>query len=207
MAFVSAMAGEFVNLTFNQPDFRRLRTIPSGGVVGPVEDLLRGWEVSVRQPFGQWSRFRDEIQFSLLGGGQIPIALERGMHVDRNDFSVLLNSLHAIGFQPDRVPPDVLLNTTGTVPENALTFDWYEGTALEVSITDGVRTLYTAGNPGQIDVSSFAGNEVTISVFQRSGGMSFFDVIGFGLVPEPEMWALVGVGLVGLFIYFRCKRD
>jgi hypothetical protein len=203
----AAVGGEFVNLTFDQPDLSRLQTGPTGIPIGPVEDLLRGWEVSIRPPAGQWSSFKEEIEFFGTVGGIPPISLNSGMHFDRTDYSVFFNSRFSIGSPPGPIPLEVRLSTTGTVPENALTFDWYEGAGLELRISDGVRTLTAVGNPGSMNISQFAGKEVTISFLQRSGSVSSVDVIGFSLVPEPETWALLGAGLVGLFAWFRYRRE
>jgi len=200
----TTLAGEFINLTFNDPDFSRLRITETGAPVGPVEDLLRGWEVSVRQPFGQWRSFRDEIQFTLSGAGLSPIALNFGKHLDKNNYSVLFDVLAPIGIPSGPVPPDVRLSTTGTVPENAVTFDLYALSVAAMTISDGDRTL---SGLTSINVTQFAGKEVTISFFVPSGGYGSLDVVGFILVPEPETWALLGLGVAGLFAWRQCKRE
>ncbi len=91
------------------------------------------------------------------------------------------------------------------MPANALSFDLYSGEGLEVTVSDGVYSLSKELLKTSIDVSPFAGKEVTISFLLTKGGSDGVDVIGFSLVPEPEAWVLLGVGLAGLFAWRQCK--
>jgi hypothetical protein len=195
---VATHGADFVNLGFDDPDLSRLTTNPTGGIVGPVEDLFRGWEVSLRPVLSDWQPYAGEVQLTFQGG-QTPVSLASGYSHDGTGYGVWFNSQQVIGNPPS---PDIRLSTAGTVPEGALTFDWvlFRGV---VSIDDGQTLKTIGGSANSLDVSLFAGKDVTLSFFVNSGGFSILDVIGFTQVPEPQTWALLGVGLSAVLWWSR----
>jgi hypothetical protein len=178
VAAVATVAGEFVNLTFDQPDFSRLAIDPpTGSLSAPIGDMLPGWEVSLNRT-GQWQPYTGLIELSRSIGGS-PVALSKGVAYGNSGFGVSMQAIPAIGFPPGPRPPDVRISTKGTVPANAIFFEWYEGTAFDLTISDGLRTLTAVGNSSPMNIAQFSGKEVTISFFLRSGGFGGVDVIGF----------------------------
>ena len=87
VAAVSAVAGDFVNLTFDQPDLSRLAVDPStGSRSAPVGDMLPGWEVSLRPVTGGgWQPYTGLVQ--LIGTvGSSPVALSSGYAYGNSGF-------------------------------------------------------------------------------------------------------------------------
>lgn len=201
IAALPAISGEFVNLTFDDPDLSRLTTNPTLPKFGPVEDLLRGWDVALRPSLQDWQPYTGEIEFGTIALFK-PVALLSGF--GPGNYGVWLNSpLPPMPGQPP--PPDIRLSATGTVPLNAVSFDWasFGGT---VSIEGDQIFKNALGTDNTLDVSSITGHQVTISFFLNGGGFSPLDVVGFKTVPEPQTWALLGAGVGAVLWWSRKQR-
>jgi hypothetical protein len=57
-----------------------------------------------------------------------------------------------------------------------------------------------------IDVSGYAGREVSIEFGFGPGFGGTFDIIGFTQIPEPSTCVLFGVGAAGLVLAYRHRR-
>jgi hypothetical protein len=72
------LGADFVNLTFDLPRLDRVRTDPTLAKYGPVEDLLRGWEVSLRPIFQDWQPYTGEAELAFHEAIYTPVALVSG---------------------------------------------------------------------------------------------------------------------------------
>ena len=198
-------AGEFVNLTFDEPDLSGPFTpVHQGGPqIGKTSQLLKGWapllngappDTMTYSPAGTSSTGHLTLYEYLAG----PV----GQQVSQ--YSLLYSSS----------PPSQAtfsIKQTGTIPVDAASLGLFANHLLEVRIND--NAVYTVDPEitayPWIDVSRFAGRTVDLEfrVIQfpfQSVGMSF-DILGFKPVPEPSTWALFGIGASVVFCIGRRK--
>jgi hypothetical protein len=198
---------EFVNLTFDEPDSSRITPGP-GQMVAPIDAAFRGWTL-------QWDYELDPLLYPLppsvgVGDGDAPVGLIHSIGSDGmaryGAYRAVINIQWA-QFGPLR--PPLHLFQTGTVPAGAeLLHIYYPGPSIA---TDPVHVLVNGQertlNPSFIrwpdwralDVSPYAGQEIKLEFLFPAGGIDYrnhyeFDIAGFTAVPEPGVWALLGLG-------------
>ncbi len=193
-----AIGGEFVNLTFDEPDLTGPLTpiYPGGPLAGNAAQIIPGWNITVGgEPLTSttWSPFN-------LGGGAPSVSLVQhspGDELTRLGLAYL--ELHS----PTPPAPEIRLNQTGTIPADAAGL-WIFGTGHAQMFINGERVGDTIATP-IADVSRYAGQEVNLEFLVASGGSIRFDILGFVPVPEPQTWALLGTGLAAVYWLTRRK--
>lgn len=191
------LGGDFVNLTFDEPDVSGALTeiYPGGPKRGSVAALLRGWNVSVA---GQPYEFATISSFP-VGSGNDPVSLFGNPPGEPGS----LLGAYTLGIHSPVPPaPEIRLNQTGTIPANAAGL-WIFGTGHAQMFINGERVGDTIATP-VADVSRYAGQEVNLEFLVASGGSIRFDILGFVPVPEPGTWALLGTGLGAA--YWICRK-
>ena len=189
-----AFADPFVNLTFDEPDLSGPLTpiYPGGPLRGEPAELLRGWTVTAER------ELISSVTYSPynLGSGGGPFSLmEHSPANQETSFGlnyVIIYSTFARG--------ELRLAQTGTIPPDAAQL-WISSTGYIQAFANGVKIGDfdpRSGAPQVLDVSPFAGQEISLEFLVRSGDSTRFDIFGFTSVPEPSTWALVGVGGAGL---------
>ena len=189
-------AGDFVNLTFDNPDLTgSLTPISSGDPDGPffgeTSRILPGWTVTANgipvttvtySPWPAGVAVRTVNVWSWGPGNPSQLGGS--------------NYLYVFPGGTRERPSYFRISQTGTIPV---------GTAGLHIFAPGVRDMRINGEAVSdprlgfladpvIDVSRYAGHEVTIDFGFGVG--SCFDIFGFTKVPEPSTWALFGCGAV-----------
>jgi hypothetical protein len=119
-----------------------------------------------------------------------------------------------------RASPIGEIAQTGTVPvgANVITFVSYRNvqSVLTFSVNgmpvqySAVTTLSSSFETYAADISQYAGRSATISFGNAPYASNFIlDDIGFSAqqIPEASEWALIGPGIVGVFLKFRVYRQ
>jgi hypothetical protein len=200
-AVATSQSGEFVNLTFDEPDLShaRYRDYPPG-LVAPLQDVFRGWSI-------QWDwtgEPKPGPECVGVHGGDIPLGLVAMGTAPYGSYLVLVSEFWAeYGGQ---LRPTLHLWQTGTVPDGASELTLYQsglggGGARPVETYINGQIQYQVGAPGvpafsAIDVSAFAGQEVKLEFVFPSGPAQYhsFDIFGFVTVPEPSVLVLLAGG-------------
>ncbi|HAB19158.1 MAG TPA: PEP-CTERM sorting domain-containing protein [Verrucomicrobiota bacterium] len=191
---IHCSADPFVNLTFDDPDLSGPLTpvFPGGPLEGNTDQLLRGWTVAID------GQVQSRMVYSPPGTGSGgPVNLLQGIS-PFGPYEIYMFS---------RFPqqPEIRVSQTATMPTVA-TFLWIHGTGYIQAYADEtkigeVNTVFSTY--AFLDVSSYAGREVTLGFILPPGGRAEFDIVGFTSVPEPSTWALLGLGLGALVWQFR----
>ena len=202
------LAGEFVNFTFDEPDLANVRPFKPPGEYfdrqyAPVEEVFQGWTIS--------QVFLDELKFSAFDGlanvdaGASTLSLSPASSLGSLPYSV--NVGQRLGLDWER--STFSLSQVGLVPGDAGTLRWWNAGNLDVHINgeslsgqrvDPLLPLYEA------NVSTYAGQEVELSLEFAKGSSYEFDLVGFMPIPEPSPAALLIVGGVLLFTGRRRRR-
>lgn len=198
----AALGGEFVNLTFDEPDWSHLGQYPfdSRLAYGAVSEVLRGWTVEYESE-GPIVGF--DPDYATVGSGGFALGLVyAGPGAMTPPYYVFANDIAVSRELGGSLRPAVHLFQVGLIPEDAgeLRFylSWNEiGGPLPVFI-NGQRQGYYNVTPvwRAIDVKRFAGQEVKLEFLFPEGNGQWFrlDVIGFQAIDEPSVFGLVGVG-------------
>jgi hypothetical protein len=202
------IAGEFVNLTFDEPDLSGSLTpiypeFPSGPLSGNTSQILRGWTIRAdTQPhFGMtYSPFGSPTGEGLARlVGNSPELAQTPFGAN----TLFLRSDHTL----PGGGPVIRVQQTGTVPADAAGLWIFGGGSLQMFI-NGQRVtdpkIGTLSDP-VVDMSSFAGQTIDLEFLIVKGGSTRLDVFGWVAVPEPQTWALLGVGAAAVLCATRRK--
>lgn len=201
-----ALAGEFVNLDFGNPNLNgSMRPLyPGGPMVGRTSDLLPGWQLTAD------GNAVVSMTYSAPGapGGQIPAALYATQRETGVQYFLTLISRY--DQPPDTlVGPVLQLSQSGLVPRDAV------GLKLELSgyiqmFLNGRQvddSVFLSGSP-IVDVSAYRGEELAMSIVVPSGVSAGFRIAGFTQVPEPaeSILAVLAGGLLVVYTQTRSGR-
>ena len=198
--------GEFVNLTFDEPDLTNVRPFKPPGEYferqyAPAEEVFQGWTIS--------QVFLDELKLSAFqglanvdaGGSTLSLAPYGGLNT--RPYAVEVGVRLGINWERSAFS----LSQVGLVPGDADTLRWWNdsspqirinGEALTPQSVDPLLQLY------EVNVTAYAGQEVELSLDFAKGSHYEFDLIGFIPIPEPSPATLLIIG--GLFMMFCHRR-
>jgi hypothetical protein len=199
-----AHGGEFVNLRFDEPD--QTQFFGEGReTYAPIDAAFRGWTL-------QWDYELEPMYYLLQRGvgvenGDAPVGLIHSFPGSQGEYEygayrAVINSLWAA---PGPRRPPLHLFQIGTVPADAqsLQMYWFVGGMGDygrVLVNGQEQTLGPSNRPwsnwGALDVSPYAGQEIKLEFVFPAGRHDYyeFDIGGFTAVPEPGVWALLGLG-------------
>ncbi len=186
----------FINLTFDEPDLTGSLTPihPGGPLEGNTSEILRGWSLTVDgQP-----KLRMEYAPRGTGGGSLA-------YLVNNPAGSLLGPHSLTLFSPFPSTPEIRVGQTGTIPAEA-TGLWIGSAGYIEGFVNGIKigeVKPELGSQVVLDVTRFAGQEVSLEFVLRYGGSARFDIFGFTPIPEPSTWALFGVGATAMFLFAR----
>ena len=208
-AVATSQSGEFVNLTFDEPDLSHVVN-PEGMAMAPVGEALRGWTIEWEKPGLaplEWIGVKyggaplGLIEMGFGSWGAYTLFVHGYWSPQQDDFGPLRPTLH--------------LYQVGTIPADASQLRlfqsgfWVGMTQPVITYIDG-QAQYEVGMPGVpaftcIDVSAFAGQEVKLEFVFPSGPNQFhsFDIFGFVAIPEPSVLVLLAGGGFGLWLARR----
>lgn len=195
MICLSAIAGEFVNLGFDDVNLRNISKISGDIYSGQTSELVPGWTVGAGPAFTPQATVRYSSTPGLLvGDGGASLAPSVG------GFGYML-ALEPNGIEHGPVPVQIL--QVGRIPEwaNLMSVDGLFGYVL-VGIDDQKVSL--GGWINSLDVGRFAGKDVTLSLSVISSTASF-EGIRFTAVPEPSLSVLLLIGVL-FFGVVRLRR-
>lgn len=209
---MSAQAKEFINLGFDD-GYRMTGTVFRWDI--PAEEALPGWTVKMGDQVLEQVRWNTSYPES----GSISIMTPPWPGAE----GVNAVRLIAGAVYPAREPAvTASISQVGTIPTDANSLLFFGGfssvSPSEVRINEVVVPLvFLSGELGDpylygVDVRPFAAQEVELSflnhpVARGSGGFQI-DSLRFSsvVVPEPETWALLGVGLAVVGYAVRRKN-
>lgn len=210
---LSAFAGEFINLGFDNPistalPYSELVIDPQHGnytrYYGHGSDLLTGWSLTPDKVY-----YYDSVSgpvgpgVTLCAGGVVG---KFSLFVKGSDYSV----------SQGETPLEVRMSQRGVIPDTGDTLSFYEnapGHEVKVSLDGNHLPVFLSGARPSVNVSPFAGKEVTLDLTFPEYYYGAFDIYGFFdrngnliTIPEPSTYALFGLGSAGLGWWLRRKR-
>jgi hypothetical protein len=201
IASVPAIAGDFINLGFDQPNLSHVQTM-NGLQQGPTSEVLQGWSLTI----GNGVAYPPSTIISV--GPAAPLSLYpaqnvQGIGPDLGKYSLFLGPV--LGPPGQSFSPVYTLSQTGVIPANASSLQFLlsdaiaglppanlfqcqiNGQSASLSVAPGIRPDIL-----NADVSAFAGQQVNLSFVFGQGIFSQFDIAGFTTTPEPSTYALLG---------------
>ncbi len=196
----TCIAGEFVNLTFDEPDLTGWLTPidPGGPLEGNTSEILRAWTVTVN------GNALTRMTYAPEGTGSA--GLVTLLENPAADKQTVLGSHTLLLYSPFASTPEIRVRQTGTIPAET-TGLWIGSAGYIEGFVNGIKigeVKPELGSQAVLDVTRFAGQEVSLEFVLRYGGSARFDIFGFTPIPEPSTWALCGVG--GIVLLCLGKR-
>jgi hypothetical protein len=200
----TCIAGEFVNLTFDEPDLSGSLTpiFPGGPLQGDTSRILRGWSVRADN---QLQAAMTYSPYNIGGAGNVASLVANSPELAQTAFGANTLFLRSDQTLPGGGPV-IRVQQTGTVPADAA--------GLWIFATGGSPRMFINGEPVNdprigaladpvVDVSRYAGQSIDLEFLIPKGGSTRLDIFGFTPVPEPSTWALFGVGAAAVFYFAR----
>ncbi len=184
-----ATAGDFVNLTFDEPDLSGdlVPIYPGGALRGLTSEILRGWTVTAGG---------SPVLFATYATYRQPWGSEVVSVFQNEPTSPLGDSVYLRSGPAGPQAPEIRLSQTGTIPQFA--------TGLEVDSAGYVQGFINGTKSGEVnnllagpfiwDVRPYQGQTVKLEIYVRPNDQILFDILGFRPIPEPSTWALLGMG-------------
>jgi hypothetical protein len=206
LSISTAVADDFINLTFDNPNLSGTLT-PFPGFrnlyTGSTSNLIPGW--SFRSESGPIST----LLYAPPGfgaGAQLYGTLHENSLADFPPFGKYTFEFSHLF--PSSTSPLLTLEQTGTIPAGADGLSVWANGGVYAKI-NGIQI--GLANPSispitTLDVSAFAGKTVTLSFEVRDYSITRFDILGFTYAPEPSTWALSGVGVSTLLLIARNRK-
>lgn len=209
MAF-GCIAGEFVNLAFDEPDLTHAQPVPWDPVFlsAPWSEIFQGW--TLQYDMSVPIRYFDP-DIATVGPGGFAVALAY-LSPSTEPYYVSVNDIAVSRDLGGALRPPAHLFQVGLIPEDAWELQFYlsgnEWSQRFPVFIDGQQQDYyrIQGNWRAIDVSRYAGREVKLEFFFPQGDSQCFvlDIVGFSPIPEPSCVALLGVG--GAMVWWTGRR-
>jgi len=191
----TATAGQFTNLGFEDPNLSHVV-----GGRGPTSEVLQGWTLKNENgiSYPQQTIVTPNLAYpaSLTSAPSIP-----GTGVDFGKNALFLGPIF-----PSLLPV-YTLSQSGTIPINAAQLLFYNSSSPAIILQINGQSIPYANNifTGivNVDISTFAGQQVDLSFTFPKGAPLLFDIAGFTTVPEPSTYALFGFGAAMLWYHRR----
>jgi hypothetical protein len=202
LAATPCFAGDFQNLTFDEPDLGGPLTLvypefPNGPFLGNTAHILRGWTVladNQPQPTMTYSPFGSPT------GEGLARLVGNSPELAQTPFGTNTLFLRSDHTSPGGGPV-IRVQQTGTVPADAAGLWIFAAGGSPRMFINGERVndprIGALADP-VVDVSRYAGQTIDLEFLVPLGGSTRLDVFGWVAVPEPSTWALLGVGLGAL---------
>jgi hypothetical protein len=202
LAVTPCLAGDFLNLTFDEPDLSGPLTpvypeFPSGPLFGTTAQILRGWTVLADNQSHIGMTYSP---FGFPTGEGLARLVGNSPELSQTPFAANTLFLHSDHTLPGGGPV-IRIQQTGTVPADAA--------GLWIFSTGGSMQMFINGERVNdprigaladpvVNISQYAGQSIDLEFLVPKGGSTRFDIFGFVPIPEPSTWALFSVGAAAL---------
>jgi hypothetical protein len=206
LAALPVLAGDFINLTFDEPDLSGSLTpiFPDGPLLGNTAQILRGWTVLADNQSQATMTYSPN---NIGSSGDVASLVANSPAESQTVFGANTLYLRSDHTDPGGGPV-IRVQQTGTVPADAA--------GLWIFATGGSPRMFINGERVNdprigaladpvVDVSRYAGQTIDLEFLVPRGGSTRLDIIGWVAVPEPSTWALFGVGAALVFCVGRRK--